>query len=420
MTTTAAPDSLLEAAPEEAGLSSSRLANLGRITHDAVDAGKVAGAIALVGRRGKVVYQDVYGSMDREAGKPMALDTIFRIYSMTKPIASVALMMLYEEGRFQLDDPASMYIPEFKDQKVLAGGSAERPDLREPIRPASVRDHLMHTAGLPGLGLPPEAPIAEIYRQASLPGITAKDATLRDLIVKLGKLPLAYDPGTQWVYSPSTDVVAYLVEVLSGQRFDEFLKQRIFEPLGMTDTGFHVPESQLQRFAANYRLGENGLELSDAPGSSAFARPQTYFSGVGGLVSTAADYTRFCKMLANGGELDGERILGPLTLRLMATNHLSGGRDMKEMGGGSRIARPGTGFGLGFAVLLDPAAAGVIGTPGEYYWSGAANTAFFVNPAEDLFVILLTQMMTNPQLEGSISQQLQRQMRVIAYTSIID
>jgi CubicO group peptidase (beta-lactamase class C family) len=420
MATTAAPDSLLEASPEESGLSSSRLANLGRVSHEAVDAGKVAGAIALVGRRGKVVYQDIHGSMDREAGKPMALDTIFRIYSMTKPIASVALMMLYEEGRFQLDDAASRYIPEFEDQRVLAGGSTEQPDLREPLRPASVRDHLMHTAGLPGLGRLPESPIAALYREAALPGITAQGATLRDLIVKLGQLPLAYDPGTRWEYGASTDVVAYLVEVLSGQRFDEFLKQRIFEPLGMTDTGFHVPESQLQRFAANYRAGENGLELADAPATSAFARPQTYFSGVGGLVSTAADYTRFCKMLANGGELYGERILGPRTLQLMATNHLAGGRDMKEMGGGSRIARPGVGFGLGFAVLLDPAAAGVIGTPGEYYWSGAANTAFFVNPAEDLFVILLTQVMTNPLVEGSISQQLQRQMRVIAYTAIID
>jgi CubicO group peptidase (beta-lactamase class C family) len=420
MATTAAPESLLEASPEDAGLSSSRLASLGRITHEAVDAGKIAGAITLVGRRGKVVYQDLYGSMDREAGKPMALDTIFRIYSMTKPIASVALMMLYEEGRFQLDDPASRYIPELRDQKVLTGGSAERPDLREPLRPASVRDHLMHTAGLPGLGTAAESPIARLYREAALPGITAQGATLRDLIVKLGRLPLAYDPGTRWEYGASTDVVAYLVEVLSGQRFDEFLKQRIFEPLGMTDTGFHVPESQLQRFAANYRAAENGLELSDAPATSAFARPQTYFSGVGGLVSTAADYTRFCRMLTSGGVLDGERVLGPRTLQLMATNHLAGGRDMKEMGGGSRIARPGMGFGLGFAVLLDPAAAGVIGTPGEYYWSGAANTAFFVNPAEDLFVILLTQVMTNPQVEGSISQQLQRQMRVIAYASIID
>jgi CubicO group peptidase (beta-lactamase class C family) len=385
-----------------------------------VDASKVAGANALVGRHSKVVYQDVYGSMDREAGKPMALDTIFRIYSMTKPIASVALMMLYEEGRFQLDDAASRYIPEFEDQRVLAGGSTEQPDLREPLRPATVRDHLMHTAGLPGLGRLPESPIAALYREAALPGITAQGATLRDLIVKLGQLPLAYDPGTRWEYGASTDVVAYLVEVLSGQRFDEFLRQRIFEPLGMIDTGFHVPASELQRFAANYRAGENGLELADAPATSAFARPQTYFSGVGGLVSTAADYTRFCKMLANGGELDGERILGPRTLQLMATNHLAGGRDMKEMGGGSRIARPGMGFGLGFAVLLDPAAAGVIGTPGEYYWSGAANTAFFVNPAEDLFVILLTQVMTNPQVDGSISQQMQRQMRVIAYTAIID
>jgi CubicO group peptidase (beta-lactamase class C family) len=194
MATTAAPDILLEASPEETGLSSSRLANLGRITHEAVDAGKVAGAIVLFGRRGKVVYQDIHGSMDREAGKPMALDTIFRIYSMTKPIASIALMMLYEEGRFQLDDPASRYIPEFKDQRVLIGGSAEAPDLREPSRPPTVRDHLMHTAGLPGLGTAAE-PIAMLYRQAALPGITAQGATLRDLIVKLGESAAGVRPG---------------------------------------------------------------------------------------------------------------------------------------------------------------------------------------------------------------------------------
>ena len=409
-------DTLIETEPEDVGLSSAKLHNITRLTHEAVDAGRVPGTITLVARHGKVAYCDLYGSMDREASKPMALDTIFRIYSMTKPIVSVALMMLYEEGRFQLDDPASKHIPQLKGLQVFAGGTAEVPRLRDAAREMTIRDLLMHTAGLQGMANA-STPVGQLYLQAKVPSITAENATLSDLITKLAGLPLVYDPGTQWLYSLATDVVGYLVEVLSGQPLDRFLQERILAPLGMVDTGFHVPESEIERFAANYRPGREGepqLVLQDAPRTSRFAVPQTFFSGVGGLVSTVHDYTRFCKMLANGGELEGRRILGPRTIQLMAMNHLPGGSDIASMseGGYSEVNRAGTGFGLGFSVLLDPAAQQVLGTLGEYGWGGAAGTVFFINPAEDLFVVFMTQLM--------MAAPLRRELRVVTYSSIVD
>ncbi|HEX5369704.1 MAG TPA: serine hydrolase domain-containing protein [Dehalococcoidia bacterium] len=409
-------DSLIEAEPEQVGLSSARLASLTRLVHGQVDEGQLPGSITLIGRHGKVAYFDVYGSMDLEAKKPMQADTIVRIYSMTKPIVSVALMMLYEEGYFQLDDPASKHIPEFKNLKVFASGTAEVPLMREPAREMTVRDLLMHTSGLLGFANA-TTPVGQLYRDAKLPSITAENQTLRDLIKKLGTLPLQFDPGTQWLYSIATDVVGYLVEVFSGQPLDQFLQERILGPLGMDDTGFHVPESKHERFAANYRSGREGestLMLQDAAAGSRFAVPQTYFSGVGGMVSTAHDYMRFCKMLANGGLLDGVRILGPRTIQLMAMNHLPGGKDMAAMSnaGYSEVARYGQGFGLGFSVLLNPVEAATLGTPGEYGWGGAAGTVFFVNPAEDLFVVFLTQLMA--------AQFVRRPLRVMTYASIID
>jgi CubicO group peptidase (beta-lactamase class C family) len=409
-------DTLIETDPEDVGLSSARLEKLTDLVHRHVDEGRLPGAITLIGRRGKVAHFDVYGSMDLEAQKPMQADTIVRIYSMTKPIVSVALMMLYEEGCFQLDDPASKHIPEFKNLKVFAGGTAEVPLLREPAREMTVRDLLMHTSGMLGFANA-TTPVGQLYRDAKLPSISAENQTLRDLIVKLGTLPLQFDPGTQWLYSLATDAVGYLVEVFSGLPLDRFLDERILGPLGMTDTGFHAPQAKHDRLAANYRPGRQGepsLVLQDAPATSRFAVPQTYFSGVGGLVSTAHDYMRFCKMLANGGELEGVRILGPRTIKLMATNHLAGDKDMAAMSssGYSEVARYGQGFGLGFSVLLNPVESATLGTPGEYGWGGAAGTVFFVNPAEDLFVVFLTQLM--------MAQFVRRELRVMTYASIID
>src|SRR5438105_4915324 len=328
MVTTLETQRLIEADPEEVGLSPTRLQNISRLVQRYVDDKKIPGAISMVARRGRVVHFETYGSMDDEAGKDMRADAIFRIYSMTKPIASVALMTLYEEALFQLDDPASKFISELKGLKVFASGTADSFTVRDAAREITVRDLLMHTSGLISAG--PTRPVGQLYQRAGMRG-SSSDGTLADLVRKLKDLPLHCDPGSQWNYGISTDLVGYLCELLSGRRLDEFLEERIFAPLGMTDTSFTVPEAKVERFAANYRFGEPGepnYVLSDSPATSPYARPRTYLSAAGGLVSTAEDYMRFCKMLANQGELDGERILGPRSLSLMTMNHLPGGRDL--------------------------------------------------------------------------------------------
>jgi CubicO group peptidase (beta-lactamase class C family) len=404
----------VEAEPEDVGMSSARLRNVSRLVQGYIDDGKFPGAISLVARRGRVVHFELYGNMDDERHKPMRADAIFRIYSMTKPIASVGLMMLYEEGRFQLDDPASKFIPEFEGLKVFDGGTASSPRLRAPARAMTVRDLLMHTSGL--VARTTESPVGELYRQAGFAGADSA-FTLRDMVGKLGRLPLECDPGSRWIYGISTDVVGYLCEVLGGLPFDQYLEQRILGPLGMTDTAFSVPASKVERFAANYepRPGSPRYGLVDDPATSPYTRPRTYFSGAGGLVSTAADYLRFCRMLANGGELDGVRILGPRTLELMTLNHLPGGKDLATMAqSAAETQREGQGFGLGFAVLLDPTVAQIIGTPGEYYWGGAASTAFFVNPKEELIMLFLT------QLRPSSTYPIRRELRATIYSAIID
>lgn len=412
----------IEAKPEEAGVSSERLQRLERVVQGWVEERRIPGAITVIARRGKVVHFQTYGSMDDEAGKAMHPDAIFRIYSMTKPIVSLALMLLYEEGKFQLNDPASQYIPEFKGLKVFAGGTADDYQVREPAREMTVRDLLTHMSGL-GFGvlagMRAASPVGELYQRAGVPGI-GHDGTLADTVRKLGRLPLQADPGTEWIYGVSTDVVGYLCEVLSGQPLDRFLQERIFEPLGMVDTSFYVPPAKLDRFAACYRPNPEGKGylLQDVPQTSQFARTDaTYFSGVGGLLSTASDYMRFCKMLANRGELDGVRIIGPRTLAYMTVNHLPGGKDRADL---SRPLFPGmpqqrgTGFGLGFAVLLDAAEAQVLGTPGEFYWSGAASTHFFVSPKDELAALFLTQLM------GAMPATFSHELRVCAYQALID
>ncbi len=420
MVTTVRARDLIEAAPEEVGLSSARLGNLSSLVQGYVDDGKIPGAISMVARRGKVVHFETFGRMDVEAGKSMSADTIFRIYSMTKPIASVALMTLYEEGTFQLDDPAAKFIPELKDLKVFAGGTADSYEVREPVRPMTVRDLLMHTSGL--ISGSDTTAVGQLYQRAELRG-SSSAGTLADMVTRLGQLPLHCDPGSEWNYGISTDLVGYLCEVISGTRFDQFLQDRVLGPLGMRDTGFHVPERELGRFAANYRRSaaatpaSPACEVIDRPDSSSvYTRPRSYFSGAGGLVSTAGDYMRFCKMLANRGELEGVRILGTRTLEYMAMNHLPGGRDLAAMGQPrfTETTMEGIGFGLGFAVLLDPTVAQVIGTRGEFYWGGAASTAFFISPREDLVMIFLTQLMP------SGTYPFRRELRSTIYSSIID
>ncbi len=407
-------DLFVEAAPEDVGMSSAGLRNVSRLVRGYLDERKLPGAISLVARRGRVVHFETYGNMDDERQKPMRADAIFRFYSMTKPIASVGLMMLYEEGRFQLDDPASRFIPELKTLKVFVSGTADDFEVREPAREMTVRDLLMHTSGL--VGRDTASPVGELYRRA---GLTGADSpfTLADMIQKLKQIPLQVDPGSRWIYGISTDLVGYLCEVISGMPFDRYLDERVLGPLGMVDTGFTVPNSQVDRFAANYApsAGVPRYRLVDDPMTSSYTRPRTYFSGSGGLVSTAADYLRFCTMLRNGGELDGVRILGPRTLQLMTLNHLPGGKDLATMAqNAAETQREGQGFGLGFAVLLDQTVAQIIGTPGEFYWGGAASTAFFVNPKEDLIMIFLT------QLRPSSTYPIRRELRTTIYSSIID
>jgi CubicO group peptidase (beta-lactamase class C family) len=398
----------IDATPEDVGMSTQRLANVTRLVHGYVDDGKLAGTVTAVARRDKVVHLDAYGALDVERGTPVDVDSIFRIYSMTKPVASVALMTLYEEGRFQLDDPVSRFIPAWRDQTVFAGGTADDYQVRPPSREITVRDLLMHTSGLVGYSDP--SPIGELYQRAGISHIDRSDGTLADLVTGLAGIPLAADPGARWIYGVSTDVVGYLCEVLSGQPFDQYLRERIFEPLGMTDTGFTVSDGK--RFAAAYGPG---LNLLDDPATSHYTQPRTYFSGAAGLVSTAGDYLRFSRMLARGGELDGARILGPRTLRLMTSNHLPGGKDLTSLAAtGGETGRRGQGFGLGFGVLLDQTVAQTMGTAGEFFWGGAASTAFFVCPAEDLIMVFLT------QLRPSSTYQIRRQLRATIYSSIMD
>lgn len=403
-----------EATPESVGMSSRKLENVTRLVEGYVRDRKIPGAICMVARDGKVVHHALHGSMDDEAGKRMREDTIFRIYSMTKPIASIGLMQLYEEGRFQLDDPASKYIPELASLKVYASGTAEEYLVREPVREMTVRDLLMHTSGL--IGAAPDRVVGQLYMKAELRG---GPGTLASMVKRLGKLPLHCDPGSEWNYGISTDLVGYLCEVISGQKLDAYLKERIFDPLNMRDTGFRVRGKDAGRFAACYRLGRPGearYVLSDAPETSNYLKPQRYFSGAGGLVSTAHDYMNFCKMLLGGGELDGERVIGSRTLEYMAMNHLPDDRDLAAMGQPrfTETTMEGIGFGLGFAVLIDPTVAQVIGTPGEYYWGGAASTAFFISPGEDLAMLFLTQLLP------SGAYPFRRELRATVYGAIID
>jgi CubicO group peptidase (beta-lactamase class C family) len=408
------PALTVEAAPEEVGLSSRGLDHVRQLVQGYVDEGKLPGAISVVARRGRVAHAETYGRMDAERDRPMHADTLFRIYSMTKPIASVGLMQLYEEGRFQLDDPVSRFIPAFKELTVYESGSADALQTRPPEREVSIRDLLTHMSGLVARDTP--SPVGELYRRAGFKG-GESTGTLADMVEALVRIPLACDPGTRWIYGISTDLVGYLCEVISGLPLDRYLEERLLGPLGMADTSFWVPAEKLDRFAANYapRSGPVGYTLVDDPLTSSYARPRTYFSGAGGLVSSAGDYLRFCRMLANGGELDGVRILGPRTLALMTLNHLPGGLDLATVAqNAAETQRAGQGFGLGFAVLLDQAVAQIIGTPGEYYWGGFASTAFFVNPAEELIMLFLT------QLRPSTTYPIRRELRSIIYSAIVD
>ena len=404
--------------PEQVGLSSEALARIDdHLRQRYLGPKKIAGALTLVARRGEAAYLSPLGMMDLERSKPMAQDAIFRIYSMSKPITSVALMMFYERGYFQLNDPVDKFIPEWRNLQVYVSGDYPNFVTVPPERPMTMRDLMTHTSGLTYgfmAGNTGDAAVDAAYRQL---GVGGAGGTLRDMVEKLARLPLKFSPGTHWNYSVSTDVLGYLVEVFSGMRFDEYLRAKIFEPLGMVDTGFWVPSEKLERFAANYRRRpDKTLEVADDPVSGTYSRQPTFFSGGGGLVSTASDYFRFCQMLLNGGELDGVRILGPRTVRLMTMNHLPGGRDLRDLSVSSysEIAEEGFGFGLGFSIHLGSAQSQIIGSAGEYAWGGAASTIFWVDPVEDLIVVFLTQFMPSGTFD------FRGQLKTIIYPAIVD
>jgi CubicO group peptidase (beta-lactamase class C family) len=402
--------------PEEVGLSTPRLARLRTHFQRYIDAGKLAGTLTLVARHGQIAYFEPQGHLEIEQRRPMQRDTIFRIYSMTKPITSVALMMLYEQGLFQLDDPVHKFIPAWKNLRVFVSGNYPTFITAPVERPMTMRDLLSHTSGLT-YGFMERTNVDAAYRKLGVADRTRPGATLQDMINTLAELPLEFSPGTRWNYSVATDVLGYLVEVISGQRFDVYLRAQVLGPLGMVDTSFTIAPEQLPRFACNYqRQGDGRLQLIDAPDSSQY-RQGSFFSGGGGLISTVGDYFRFTSMLRNRGELDGIRLLGRKTVELMTMNHLPGGQDLTQLalaGAFTETAYAGVGFGLGFSVMRDPAKAHILGTPGEYAWGGAASTAFWVDPGEDLIVIFMTQLMP------SSSYPLRRELRTLTYAALVD
>jgi CubicO group peptidase (beta-lactamase class C family) len=405
---------IVETKPEQVGLSSERLARIRGWMEKLVADGKLPGVLTVVARRGRAAFAECVGYRDVEAKAPVTEDTIYRIYSMTKAITSTAIMMLYEEGRFQLDDPISRYLPMFKEMRVYAGGGADNYDTVPARSEITFKQLLTHTSGLSYgfLG----SPVSPIYQAAKF-DFQTEEASLLAMMERLAKLPLLAQPGTEWNYSVSTDVLGALVETISGIGFDQFLRERIFAPLGMADTDFHVHRGKEARFAANYQKAEGGgMTLIDDPRTSRYMQPRKLCSGGGGLVSTASDYLRFCKMIARKGELDGARLLGRKTVEFMRINHLRSGGDLASMGMPrfSESTMTGIGFGLGFAVVLDPAKAELLCSPGEHYWGGAASTAFWIDPQEEVIAVLMTQLMP------SSSYPIRRELRALVNQALID
>ncbi len=386
--------SLATASPEAVGLSSERLERIGNIIQKSVDDGRIAGGVSLVARNGQVAYFKAVGMADREAKKPMRADSIFRICSMSKPITSVAVMMLYEEGRFTLNEPVSDFIPEFKDVKVLDPPYPQ--DKTSPPgatvaakRPITIRHLLTHTSGLTYHW---NDRVGRAYVEAGIgAGLLQQEGTIGDGVKKLARIPLLFQPGDAWEYSLADDVLGHLVEVVSGMPLDEFFRQRIFQPLGMKDTAFFLPDEKVPRLATAYTYyPDKGLQpileeqvvkegqfsySADYP----YRGPRTYFSGGGGLCSTAEDYYRFCQMMLNGGELNGVRLLSRKSVELMSENHTQG--KLQEMG-----------YGLGFGVTSEPRFLTELGSVGSYYWGGFYYTSFVIDPKERLIAIFMGQL----------------------------
>ena len=380
--------------PERAGFCPNKLQRLDRhLEHNYLTRQKIPGYAIHVVRNGIVAHSSCRGLMDLERATPLGDDTIFRIYSMTKPITSIALMMLFEEGRFQLTDPVYKFISSWRRHRVWVQGDGDEMVTRAPRSPMTIQHLLCHTSGLTYGGLLPgfELPVDPAYTAAGIARASAD--SLEQFVEKLAQVPLLYDPGSSWSYSLATDVCGYLVELISGKPLGDFLSERLFKPLDMSDTGFFVPDEKLNRFAACYeRAPDKSLRLQDDPTTSRYRSPPIAPSGAGGLVGTVTDYARFCEMLVGEGHFRGQQLIGRPVLKLMTQNHL-GGKSLAQMavGGFSETSNEGVGFGLGFASTLDAAASGTVGE-GDFYWGGLASTLFWVDPLEDLYAIFMTQL----------------------------
>jgi CubicO group peptidase (beta-lactamase class C family) len=402
--------------PGEVGVDAAALARADRHLARYVDDGRLAGWQLLVTRRGRVVHAAVHGSRDLEAGLPVEPDTLWRIYSMTKPITSVVAMQLYEEGAFRLQDEVSRYLPAFADMRVLVGGNVDAPKTVPAVEPVRMWHLLTHTAGLT-YAFTRSSLLDDLYAARSADPLVSPTTCLADMVDRWAGLPLLFEPGSAWNYSVATDVLGRVLEVLTGSSLDEAFADRVLGPLGMTDTRWWVPEPDAGRLAAMYTPdpASGRAVRHDLLGAAALREP-AMLSGGGGLVSTAADYARFTAMLLGGGKLDGVRLLGPRTLAYMGRNHLPGGATLATLGRGqfAEAAYEGVGFGLGFSVSLDPVATKVTASPGELAWGGLASTAFWVDPHEDLAVHFFT------QLVPSSTYPVRTELRQLVYGALRD
>ena len=420
MTTPPTKETTVDLRPCAAGFDAMRLERIAtHLERNYTEPGKIAGCQVAVGRHGHLAYHRTFGMLDRERQVALGDDTIFRIYSMTKPITSIALMQLFEQGMFQLDDPVARFVPSWREHRVWVSGAGDDMVTEPAHRPVSFRDLLTHTSGLtyggvlPGMG--DQHPVDALYRAAQIRSAGVA-VTMAEFMDRLSHVPLRFQPGTAYMYSLATDACGALVEQISGVPFAQYLQRHILDPLAMFDTSFEVIPDKAHRFAANYtRNADKTTTLADDPVTSAFTRAPSFVSGGGGLTGTVADYSRFCEMLRRRGELDGERIIGPRTLDLMTMNHLPGGQDLASLDVAllALSGSVGVGFGLGFASTIDQIAAGSL-SRGDFYWGGAASTVFWVDPVEDLWVVFMTQLMPSATFD------FRGQLRSLVYSAITD
>jgi CubicO group peptidase (beta-lactamase class C family) len=401
--------------PETVGFSSERLERLHTLMQQTVDQKQIAGIVTILARHGKVVDYRTYGVSDLASGKPIQKDAIFRDFSMTKPVTGVAMMILYEQGKWLPTDPIAKYIPEFAHLKVYKGTGADgKMIVVNPEHQPTMRELMSHTAGFT-YGLFGNTPVDVMYRDAQV----LRSKNLQEFIDRMAKIPLLYQPGKGWTYSVSMDIEGYIVEKLSGQSLPDFIRDHIYSPLGMRDAAFFVPAEKRNRFVTLYTTGQNGELVTDhrAPGGTAgdYATQPTMPSGGGGMVSTAEDYYRFAQMLGNAGELNGARILAPSTVKLMTSNHVPAELLTGQFGIGNAVIRPGFGWGYNCAVVFDPPEANLPEGKGTFFWDGAAGTWFWVDPTNDVVFIGMIQ-----RLLGPASPNLEYESRPLVYQALVD